>query len=133
MTTLQITATITTEMLLEAAAKLSPEELNELVDTVINLRAGQTADSLPQAESGLLEKINRGLPEPLWQRYEHLSKQRRAETLTADDHAELMKLSDQLEVLHAERIKYLIELAQLRKQSLSDLMNELGIQPIDYA
>ncbi|MCP5101487.1 MAG: STAS/SEC14 domain-containing protein [Chloroflexi bacterium] len=133
MTTLQITTTITTEMLLEAAAKLSPEELNDLVDTIINLRAGRTATSLPQAESDLLEKINRGLPEPLWQRYEHLYKQRQAEALPADGHAELMKLSDQLEMMHAERIKHLIELAQLRKQSLSDLMNELGIQPIDYA
>ncbi len=133
MTTLQITATITTEKLLEAASKLSPEELNQLVDNVLKLRADRAAVSLPQAESDLLEKVNRGLPEAVWQRYEVLLKRRQAEKLTDEEHAELVNISDQIEVQNAERIQHLIKLAQLRKQSLPDLMNELGIQPPDYA
>jgi len=53
---------------------------------------------------------------------------RRAETLTPDEHAALIALSDQIEDLNARRVECLAELARLRQLSLSELMQQLGLK-----
>ena len=56
---------------------------------------------------------------------------RRAETLTESEHAELLHLTNQVEKYYTERLKYLTELACIRKISLTELLDELGLnQPI---
>jgi hypothetical protein len=63
------------------------------------------------------------------QRYDDLIAKRQAETLTPDEHAELLRLSDQTERVHAERIAALAALAQIRQTTLPDLMRDVGIAP----
>ena len=84
---------------------------------------------LSTQEAVLLQKINQGLPEEVWQRYRCLVAKRRAETLTSEDHAELIALSDRIDETNARRIEHLAELAQLRESSLDDVMRQLGIKP----
>jgi len=81
-----------------------------------------------QREAQLLMKINRGVPFDLQRRYDELIEKRRAETLTPDEYAELLRLTAQMEQLNVERVESLCKLADLRKMSLTALMRELGIK-----
>jgi hypothetical protein len=84
---------------------------------------------LSPEESSLLQKINQGLPEEMWQNYHDLIAKRRAETLTPEEHARLIALSDRIEAAHAERLAHVAELARLRQVPLKTLMSQLGIKP----
>ncbi|MBI3797591.1 MAG: hypothetical protein HY268_11585 [Deltaproteobacteria bacterium] len=99
-----------------------------------HLRQTHTIDArcLPEAEARLLQQINEGLSPEMWQRYNELIAKRRAETLTPDEHAALIALSDQIEDLNARRVECLAELARLRQTSLSALMQQLGIKAPPY-
>jgi hypothetical protein len=87
---------------------------------------------LPESEARLIEQINEGFPPELWRRYNELVTKRRAETLTADEQAELISLSDQIEELSARRLEFLADLARLRQTSLAELMQQLGISTPQY-
>lgn len=90
------------------------------------------APVLPHRESELLQLINQGWPPAIWQEYQELVAQRRAEALTPETHARLIKLSDEIEQANARRVGYLFELAQLRGVSLETVMKQLGIDAPDY-
>jgi hypothetical protein len=60
--------------------------------------------------------------------YDELMAKLEAEALTPDEHSQLLGLTEQIEKLQAGRIEYLVELARLRKTSLTALMENLGIQ-----
>ena len=77
----------------------------------------------------MLRNINRGMPDALQNRYRELIAGRRAETLTESEHAELLHLTNQVEKYDIERLKYLTELARIRKISLTELLDELSIEP----
>jgi hypothetical protein len=80
-------------------------------------------------EADLLQQINIGFSADTWEQYHTLIAKRHAETLSPEEHKALIQLSDRLEKLNAARIQALIRLAKLRNQSLSDLMQTLGISP----
>ena len=75
--------------------------------------------------------VNRGMPDALQNRYRELIAGRRAEILTESEHAELLHLTNQVGKHDTERLKYLIELARIRKISLTEFwMNSALSQPI---
>lgn len=76
----------------------------------------------------LLQNIHRALPPEMANRYRTLMEKRRAEALSAAEHAELIRLTDASERLQADRIASLAELARLRQTSLASLAGELGFQ-----
>lgn len=84
---------------------------------------------LSHEESKLLSQINVGLPEETWSRYDQLIARRRAQTLSPDQHGELMQITNTIEEDHARRIDLLVKLARLRNVPLESLMRELGIGP----
>lgn len=47
--------------------------------------------------------------------------------ITDEEHKKLLQLNDLIEIAHAERMKYVVALAKLRKMSLEEVMHELGI------
>ena len=57
-----------------------------------------------------------------------LSYKLEAETMTDAEHAEFMRLATLEEKLRNQRVKYLIELSQLRAVSLPQLMVTLGLK-----
>jgi len=87
---------------------------------------------LTERESDLLLQINEGLPQELWHRYNELRKKPREESLTADEHALLIEISDSIESANARRVEKLVELARVRKVSLEALIHELGIKAPSY-
>jgi hypothetical protein len=133
MPVVQVEAQLSLDELLKAVEQLSQPELGKFVSRVIALEAQRKAPSLPQAEAELLLKINQGVPSQVQKRYDTLVVQRQAETLTPDEHDELLRLTNQIEDLQARRMEYLAELARLRKTSLTALMDSLGMRTPAYA
>ena len=78
-------------------------------------------------ESRLLLAINQAISVELQERYHYLLIQRDANALTSEEYSELITLGDRIENLEAERLGNLLQLAQLRKISLDQLMIDLGL------
>jgi len=129
MPTVQLKAELSADDLLQAVGQLDPTELHQFVLRVLALRARRQAPSLPCSESELFQQINEGLPQPVWERSKGLIEKRRQQTLTGEEHEELIRLTDQVEKQEAKRAEALVALAQLRHVSLTQLLTELGIRP----
>jgi hypothetical protein len=130
---IQVKTELSFDELLKAVEQLSLSDLEQLMSQVIALQAQRKARSLSKAETELLLKINQGLPPDVQQRLNELVAKRQAETLSFEEHQELLQLTDQIEKSDAKRVQYLTELARLRGASLTALMKELGIHPPAYA
>ena len=78
-------------------------------------------------ELDLLKEINLGVSAQTWDEYHTLIAKRQSETLTEQQQQQLIGISDRLEIANVRRMKALIELANMRGQSLSTVMQELGI------
>lgn len=115
----------------EAAAKegfVVGEYIVHLLGERLSPPQDHSTPCLTEAEARLLQKINQGLPQETWQRYHELLDKRRAESLTPDEHAALIALSDQIEEANVRRLDHLVELARLRQTPLAVLMQQLGLQ-----
>ena len=84
---------------------------------------------LTAKESSLLEQIDLGLTQRDWARYHELTAKLHDETMSPEEHAELITLTDRIEANNVRRLKALIELSSLRGVPLEQLMRELGIFP----
>jgi hypothetical protein len=127
MTTMQLEAEVSTEQLLRAVEQLPPREFAALLARLLALRAGREEPRLSQQETSLLLQINKGIAPRTQRRFDDLVARRRAETITADELDELIKLTDQIERHDARRLEALHALAQLRGQTLSGLLVSLDI------
>jgi hypothetical protein len=78
--------------------------------------------NLSRAESELLQRIDQGVPAAVQKRYDELIARRREETLTPQEYTELIDLTHQVEMLEAERVQALVNLARLRGVSLDQLV-----------
>jgi len=122
------TIQIEKERLLNAVLQMPRSELEEFVRQVFALKAREYAPTLSAKETELLLKINQGLPAGLRQRLNELIDKRQAHTIAPDELAELIQLTDQVEMFDAERLQQLIELAHLRGVTLDELIKKLGIK-----
>jgi hypothetical protein len=86
----------------------------------------------PNLSTTLLLRINQGLAQEEQERYQALIDRRDARTLTPQEHEELLRLSDRVEQTEADRAAALVELAQLRKVPVDELLRELGIRPLSH-
>ena len=105
--------------------------ISRLLEDRIPPSDAQTADGKREAE--LLKKINEGFPPDFWGTYFQLIEKRQQEKLTLAEHAELIECSDKIENANALRMKYLLELAELKNVDLDDLIDELEIRPKSHA
>ena len=113
--------------------ELDTADLDRLADRVYWLRARKKAPVLAPPETELLMKINRAPSPESHHRYQILAQKRDGETLTEGEHQELIQLSDRMELLGAQRIQALAQLADLRQISLLQVMADLGIQGAGFA
>lgn len=87
-----------------------------------------TISNSKQRELELLQKINLGIPTEMWERYNVLIEKRREELLLPEELEELIEITTRIEAANAERMPYLVELAQLRQVSLETVFQQLGLQ-----
>lgn len=95
------------------------------------LRKAASKSTKKDEEAQLLQKISKGLSEKDWNRYHFLLKERKEERLSKSEYQELEKLIHKIELANVSRMKYLIQLAQLRNIPLRQLMIDLELRPIE--
>lgn len=110
-------------------AELPVSELEiYLIEINALIRRKQTTDKKVR-EGVLLDKISQTvLSKKKTQRYQELVEKLEFESITDAEHAEFMRLATHEEKLRNQRVKYLIELAQLRAVPLPQLMIDLGLK-----
>ncbi len=115
-------------------AELPVSELEVyLIEINALIRRKQTTDKKVR-ERVLLDNISQTvLSKKKTQRYQELVYKLEFESITDAEHAEFMRLANQEEKLRNQRVKYLIELAQLRAVSLPQLMEDLGLKKAQNA
>jgi hypothetical protein len=101
-----------------------PEDIMSRISVIHGKRARAC---LPATQARLLAQINQGFTDDWWDHYRGLVAKRQGCRLTAAEHRELLRISDQLEKREAKRLQALVKLAKLRKQSLTELMTTLGL------
>ena len=124
---------VTPQQVLADLAGLSAAQLDRLVPEVLALRVEKLKLGLPREETRLLRGINRTLPETKRAAYAALSAKRRDGSLGPAEHQELLRLSDELESLNAERLRCLSGLAGFRGVTVPKLMRELGLRSLAHA
>ncbi len=124
----KVEAQVDTKQLLQIVEQMPQPDFEAFVTQVLMLRAQRQVPSL-SLPSELIVKINQSIPDSLQQRFNDLIAKRQSLVLTDAEQAELIELTDQIEDLDVKRIEYLAQLAQLRKRSLTEVMQDLNIQP----
>ncbi len=115
---------VTTENLLNAVAQMPESEFNRFVEKARALRQnGNTKQIVSPAQADLLHKINTIFPSEKRRRYNELYARFKNEDLNKNEYEELLVLSNEFEILNAERIKFIGELAELRGQTLEQVMD----------
>ncbi|OCQ91081.1 hypothetical protein BCD67_21910 [Oscillatoriales cyanobacterium USR001] len=131
MPTLKIEAQISALDLLQAVEQLSQTELEQFVEKILQVKAQRIAPSLSINESELLIKINQDLPQELRHLYQTLIEKRNQEHLTEPEYQQLLELTEEVEKYQAQRLEYLTQLAQIRQLSLTNLIAQMGLKPIN--
>jgi hypothetical protein len=80
------------------------------------------------AEIELLQGIYQGVPLEIQQRYDELREKLHTETLSPDEHQELIELTDVMEQYNVDRLEKLIQLTKIRNVSLDELMQQLNLK-----
>jgi hypothetical protein len=132
MTFTPIEVQISPEQVLSAVAKMSEGELESFVGQILQIRGKRQAPNVSTAEADLLQKITHCIPPNLQTRFNELVKQRQTNTIDDASLQELCDLSNQIELLEADRIQQLAQLAQLRSTSIDDLIQQLHLVPVNH-
>jgi len=115
---------ITTENLLSAVVQMTADDFE---------RFFQDAKRLKKREVNLIAKLDKfNLSAEDEKIYRDLLRKFRAEKITEMEHKLLISLTEELEDLNVERMKCLVEISQIRKKSLREVMKELDIKPKNY-
>jgi len=133
MTTLHIQTEVPFSVLLDSLPQLGLDELDLLADQVIRLRSQRKIAQNPEAESVLLAKISAGvIPLALRRRCAELTRKQSAGLLDENEEEELSTIVDEIENKNAQRVGYLVDLAELRQTTLDELMDVLEVAPFSY-
>ena len=129
MTTIQLQHHITPDELFQGIEQLEADELEKLFSRLSLLRTQRRIlTDQEQREVELLELINRSLSSNEAARFQALEVKYKSQRLTDKEHLELSKLWDQIELLDAERVIHLAELAELRNCSIDQLLDQLELR-----
>lgn len=120
--------------LLQNVAQMSVPELETLVkDINALLRRKKTQDKVFR-ERQLLHKINRTvLNATQTARYQFLVEKLELSSITEAEQIEFEALAYEEEKRRNQRVKYMLEVAQLRGVTLPQVMSSLGLIPLSHA
>lgn len=83
--------------------------------------------AVSKREALLLQKIDLAIPIETWERYHILRAKRQEETINQLEIEEYAAINQQIEAANVKRLASLIELSKIRKISLDELINQLGL------
>ncbi len=115
--------------LLNVVVSLPKNEFERLIANAKKLRR-KTSETQAYKEVRLIKKVNEAtLSEDEYKRFYELIEERRDENISENELDELILLTDKSEELNVKRLKYLLEIANIRNKSLREVMKELEIFP----
>ncbi len=114
--------------LLDAVKRMGPKEYDAFIEMALAVRPRAKGVTLSAKETRLVERINRGLPTELANRYARLIGRRKKGALTAAEHQELLELTHEAESRDADRAEALVALAKLRCVPVRTLMKQMGVK-----
>jgi hypothetical protein len=124
---------IDTRSVLRGMAQMPVQELEQFLQEVSALIRRKKNQDKDGRERLLLDKINQTVLDPKKkERYLSLVYKLESDTISDIEHAEFMRLATLQEKQRNQRVKYLIELAQLRAVSLPQLMHTLGLNSMAH-
>ena len=116
--------------LLAQAAKMKIQDLESFARDLNGIITRKKTKNKDNQIKILLAKVNDTvLDTESRQRYFSLLEKLDAETISEPEHKEFLELVAKEESLRNERVKYLIEISQLRNIPLPQLMEEMGLKP----
>lgn len=113
--------------ILNGISQLDTPELEQFLEQVSRLLARRKAQNLSKREAELLVRINQGIGVQKAERYRQLTDKLNEESITPEEHQELLSLINYIEARDSERLESLIELSGLRGLTLNELMDQLGL------
>lgn len=119
--------------LIHQAEQLRPNEFEQFLLSILALNARRISKGLPLEETLLLKKINMEFSPNKMERFLLLDEKRQQETLTQDEHRELLSLVRQLEKYDAEKLQLVGQLALLRGVPFDALLKQLGLYQTRHA
>lgn len=123
---------LSTQQILSSVKSMPLDELEQLVGTVLEVRAERVAPHISGEEGKLLKTIGKHLSKKSLLRMKELQTLRENEKLSAEGFAELAKLIERLEEIHAERLKAVAALADLRGVTFQNALKQVGLDLPDY-
>ena len=95
---------------------------------IMGFSGSNRQDVAELTEGQLLQRVQLNIHPRELEKYNRLVELRRQETLTEEEYARLLALTNRIEIAYAERMKYVVALAKLRGVTLEQMMLDLGIQ-----
>ena len=125
---------IDTQSLLRDVERMPVTELERFLKDINALLRRKRTQDKGLRERQLLYKINSTVLDAAQiDRYKVLVEKLELSTMTDAEHTEFDILGNKEEKLRNLRVKYMIELAQLRAVNLTEVMVSLGLKPIVHA
>jgi hypothetical protein len=121
------------EDLLKSVSTLESSEIIQFMQEMGRIVAARKVKSLSERETELLKAINESIPTKLQVSYESLMLKLNNESISDDEHKDLLKLVAKMEAKKGKKVEYMMELAQLRKISLKELVQQLNANSFFYA
>jgi hypothetical protein len=114
--------------LLKDVAQMPLFEMERFVQAINGLITQKKTSDKSYRERFLLGRINQTILEKdKIVRYQFLVQKLEAETISDEEYAEFMHLTEEEEQIRLDRMTFLVELAQLRSLTLPQLMDNLGL------
>ncbi|MCW5959593.1 MAG: hypothetical protein KIS76_05475 [Pyrinomonadaceae bacterium] len=123
---------LSSQQIISSAKNMPLSELEKLVGNVLEVRAERIAPHLSGEEEKLLKIIGKRLPNKNLVQMKKLQKLRDEEKLSSEGFAELAKLIEKLEEIHAVRMSAVAALADLRGITFQNALKQVGLNLPDY-
>ncbi|MDX2070629.1 MAG: hypothetical protein SFV55_19535 [Haliscomenobacter sp.] len=115
------------EQILEQMGQLALSDLEQVMNKGYYLLAEKKAPHLSKRETELFMEINKGFEQEFQDRYDLLKEKLENETMNLLENEEFIGMTEIVEARNVTRLQCIVELAQLRKVTVPELMNQLGL------
>lgn len=119
--------------ILQGISLLDTDNLRLFADEVVQLVLKRTANEEQAKEWSIVYQIHTLIPQRIKHRYDELVVKNERQVLNAEEHQEYLQLNEQMENFSVERLKLLIELAEIRQTTVPHIMLQLGLQKPRHA
>ena len=119
------------QTILAGFSKMGVKDLEGVVQEINALIVRKKSKTKKYQQAALLQAINKTvLSAEKRITFKQLYQKLQEETMTPEENNAFLVLADEEANLRNQRVKYMIELAQLRQIPFPQLMSELGLEPL---